>query len=341
MKKYVVHSLILALTACIASPAHAEIREGMFSLSPFVGGYTFDGSQHLHTDIATGGRLGYSLTKNWELEAQFTHVPLTTRNDPHSTTGHLYAGRGAVAYNFNADGRLNPFLSVGPGFSKTTGYFDDNMAPTFDYGGGVKYSFNDWLGVRADVRNVLTFQHSTPTSGGVYVWQNIEYTVGLSFNFGGKGRAATPAVQEASLDSSAPSSLSSPPDEPLHPSLDSSSVTLAERTGDAAGGGRAISAVRMGKNALEIVANEPIRNYRVFTLTQPSRLLIDIGNFTNGLGLDNIPMNHLGISNIRVVGSADSVRIVLESAQGDILPYRIQETPQGLKVILTPGECAR
>lgn len=332
MKKFVAPFVFFVLAAVMTPPAHAEIREGMFSLSPFVGGYTFDGSQHLRTDIATGGRLGYSLTKNWELEVQFTHVPLTTRNDPHSTTGHLYDGRGAVLYNFNADGRLSPFLSVGGGFSKTDGYFDNNVAPTFDYGGGLKYSINDWLGLRADLRNVITFQHSTPNSGGTYVWQNVEYTVGLTFNFGGK-RAATPPVKEASFNpaSSADESLPFP---------ESSSVMLAGK-GDVDGGTGTISGIRMEKNALEIIANEPIRNYRVFTLTQPSRLLIDINNFTNGLGVDNIPMHRLGVSSIRVVGNGDSVRIILEAAQGDILPYRIQETPQGLKVILTQVDHAR
>jgi peptidoglycan-associated lipoprotein len=59
---------------------------------------------------------------------------------------------------------------------------DKNRA-TFDYGAGLKYSLTERLSLRADVRHVLAF-------GSVY--NNLEYTLGLSFSFGGpKARAAS------------------------------------------------------------------------------------------------------------------------------------------------------
>ena len=47
MKKFAALMLVTAALCISAAPAVAGEREGAFSISPFVGGYTFDGVQHL------------------------------------------------------------------------------------------------------------------------------------------------------------------------------------------------------------------------------------------------------------------------------------------------------
>ena len=58
MKKFAVLMLTIAVSCIMAAPVVAGERAGAFSLSPFVGGYTFDGVQHLKpplcTDCASG-----------------------------------------------------------------------------------------------------------------------------------------------------------------------------------------------------------------------------------------------------------------------------------------------
>jgi len=69
MKKLTALILSSAVLCIMAAPAVAGEREGAFSISPFVGGYTFDGVQHLKTAPVYGLRLGYDLTKSWGMEA--------------------------------------------------------------------------------------------------------------------------------------------------------------------------------------------------------------------------------------------------------------------------------
>ena len=66
----------------LAQPVTAGERAGAFSVSPFAGGYTFDGTQHLKTAPVFGLRLGYDLTKHWGLELSGDYLATTmTRSD--------------------------------------------------------------------------------------------------------------------------------------------------------------------------------------------------------------------------------------------------------------------
>ncbi len=68
-------SLLVTLFVVTAGTIHAGERAGAYSLSPFVGGYTFDGAEKLETAPVVGLRLGYDLTKNFGLEGTFSYVP--------------------------------------------------------------------------------------------------------------------------------------------------------------------------------------------------------------------------------------------------------------------------
>jgi OmpA-OmpF porin, OOP family len=178
--------LILFLTM-MSIPAFAEIRAGSYSVSPFIGGFLFEGNQDLEHRPTYGLRAGYNFTKNWGAEALLGYVRTNYKVTDSTTDVFNYRLEGL--YHFWPQGRLAPFLAAGLGLMTIKSKDDavDRNRAAFDYGAGVKYSLTDWLALRADVRHVLTF-------GSVY--NNLEYTVGLTFSFGGNKVASSQAVPE-------------------------------------------------------------------------------------------------------------------------------------------------
>jgi OmpA-OmpF porin, OOP family len=179
-------SLILT-TTCLAGE-----RAGAFSVSPFVGGYTFDGTQHLKTAPVYGLRLGYDLTDNWGIEGVVDYLSTElTRGD---TSANALSYRLDALYNFMPKGRLVPYLALGGG-GITAGHgggFNaggSNTDATLNAGGGLKYFLTDSVALRGDARQLFVFDQKT-----LYNW---EYTAGLSFLFGGNKPAPAPVVAAA------------------------------------------------------------------------------------------------------------------------------------------------
>jgi len=191
MKKFAALMLTTAALSISTSPAFAGEREGAFSVSPFVGGYTFDGVQHLETAPVFGLRLGYDLTKNWGIEAVGDYLETETTNSSRSINALSY--HLDILYNFMADGPMVPYLAVGGGginyghgsdglkFNK-----DDTTDATINAGLGIKYFLTDSMALRGDARQLFVLE--SPDSPH-YNW---EYTVGLTFLLGGE-KAAAPA----------------------------------------------------------------------------------------------------------------------------------------------------
>ena len=175
--------VVFLLLLCASLPAFAEIRPGDFSVSPFIGGFLFEGNQDLEHRPVYGLRVGYDFTKNWGLEAVFDYVRTNYKATDSTTDVFNYRLEGL--YYILPNSRFVPFLAVGIGGMSIDSRDDaiDRHRAAFDYGAGLKYSLTERLSLRADVRHVLTF-------GSVY--NNLEYTLGLSFSFGGpKARAAS------------------------------------------------------------------------------------------------------------------------------------------------------
>jgi OmpA-OmpF porin, OOP family len=183
MKKIII-CMIVFMT--LSTSGFAGERPQAFSISPFIGGYTFDGTQHLSTRPVYGLRLGYDITGNWATEAVFDYVngePTKGNN-----TVNLYSYRLDVLYNFMPAGPFVPYLAVGGGgISYDYKYYHDTDA-TFNFGGGVKYFVTDSIALRGDVRQLLAF--AKPDTQ--YNW---EYTAGVTFLFGGKQPATAPVAQ--------------------------------------------------------------------------------------------------------------------------------------------------
>ena len=185
MKKKFALALSIAVLCSTAAPVLAGERAGAFSISPFVGGYTFDGVQHLETAPVFGLRLGYDLTKNFGVEAVGDY--LATEGTRSKTSINSLSYRLDLLYNFMADGPLVPYLAVGGG-GITRGHGNDglkinkndNTSATINAGMGIKYFVTDSVALRADARQLFLLEKPNEP---MYNW---EYTAGLTFVLGGK-----------------------------------------------------------------------------------------------------------------------------------------------------------
>ncbi len=204
MKKLAALMLTIAVMCIMATPVLAGEREGAGSISPFVGGYTFDGVQQRETAPMFGLRLGYDLTNNWEMEAVGEY--LATKGTISGTSINAMSYRLDILYNFMPDGPLVPYLAVGGG-GITSGHGSDGLKinnnttdATVNAGLGIKFFLTDSIALRGDARQLFILE--SPNSPK-YNW---EYSVGLTFLFGGNKAAAqaqtppTPLAPTSSLN---------------------------------------------------------------------------------------------------------------------------------------------
>lgn len=193
MKKRTALLMSIAALCITAAPVAAGEREGAFSISPFVGGYTFDGVQHLETAPLLGLRLGYDLTRNWGVEAVGHYLETDGTHSDRSINSLSY--RADILYNFMPDGPLVPYLAAGGG-GITYGHGIDglkinhrtNTDATINGGMGLKYFLTDSIALRGDARQLFILKSSDSPH---YNW---EYTAGITILFGGN-RTAPVAVQ--------------------------------------------------------------------------------------------------------------------------------------------------
>jgi outer membrane beta-barrel protein len=324
MKKTILSLIVLAATFLGAYPVLAEINGGEFSISPFVGGFFYDSSQNIEPSIALGARLGYNLDRNWGVEGSLTYA----RPRFNGYNGYLVNVRGDVIYHFFPQKKLIPFLALGGGWMSTEAgdYASDNA--TLDVGAGVKYFLNDSVALRGDFRQVMSL--GPQTKDGTDCLQNSEFTVGLTFQFGGP-KPVSPAVEPVAAPVQEPARVEVAP-----PVEETPSCWMADTT-ETPSGKILVTGLCFKDNALEIIASERIRKYDVFTLSQPSRLVIDISNAASGFKAKFIQANRLGIARVRFESYPDYLRMFLDAEQGLILPYRVEETDGSLKIIITPS----
>jgi len=360
----------LLVATLTATQTFAQMRGGAFTASLFEGGYTFDDSQDLKTNVAHGVRLGYNLTPNWGLEGQFTYVQLESTKAAVSTEGEQYGLSGNLLYNFLPENQLVPYVVMGGGWTKMTNFFDSNSDPTFNYGAGLHYFISDSVSLRADVRNILSF-HTAKYGQGDY-WSNYEYTAGLTFQFGGTQAAAPehakaapvaaieaprpepqqllpetqpaqasalPASPSTTPDASAPTATVVQKAAPVTAPLPVAVVPvpqLADTTGDSAGCKvSTVANVVIGSNGVEIISDLDIETYKVFKLSAPTRLVIDIFCATYGTDGKTLKfaVNRKGISSLRIGTHPGKMRVVLDSPLVKFPGYRLEKTERGLNLL--------
>lgn len=184
--------------------AHAEVKAGSFGLTPFVGGFLFDGVQHLEMMPMYGIRAGYNFTENFGFEGVFNYVRTEPTAGKYVIPGqgdksNVYNYRGELLYHFMPKSRFVPFLAAGYGAQT----IDPEKAKSdshgaFSAGGGFKYFFTDNIALRGDVRDLVINKMTTlsdPTRKQTV--NNVEYGLGVYFQFGGEKPAPAPVAAPA------------------------------------------------------------------------------------------------------------------------------------------------
>ena len=187
MKKKILGVLLTALIV-VPTAALAAVKEGSFSLSPLVGGYVFGDNQQFNASPVLGVRGGYSLTKAIGVEALYDYVVPTDSKywGIKDITMHRFGAQGL--YHFMPDNQLVPYLAAGASGVKFSGSgVNPQMHLSFDYGAGAKYFVTDAIAVRADLRHVLYGYNNTS-------YNNVEFMLGATVQFGGVAPAATSAM---------------------------------------------------------------------------------------------------------------------------------------------------
>lgn len=206
-------SIVSAGLVLVAATAFGEVKEGQFSLSPVIGGYTYDKDQHLDnnfTNMVYGGRAGYNLTKNLGIEALFDFVDA---EDQANHDVNMYRYGGELLYHFMPEKSFVPYVAAGLSGVKYEGA-GTYAAP--GYGVGAKYFLFDQFALRADVRHLM-YNFSDD------VKHNLEYTLGAYIPFGGAAPAVKPVAAPAPVVAPAPAPVVLPP-APVAPSAALSAV---------------------------------------------------------------------------------------------------------------------
>jgi len=173
----------------MGSVVSAQVRPCTFYLTPYIGEFEFDENQELKDTPVYGLSLGYNFTKYLGLEAagdyMSTNYKLTV---PDSQEAKVVNYRFDGILNLLPDNRLVPFVFAGYGgqlidYPKSV---TNKNVSALDYGVGLRFFFTEDLALRADARQIHIFDDSM---------QDEEYTLGLSFYFGG-AKTASVAIAE-------------------------------------------------------------------------------------------------------------------------------------------------
>lgn len=357
--------LVLLLSLALAVPSLAGTREGGTSLSLTAGGVVFDGMEKLNAGPAIGVRLGYDAHKSMGFEGSFAFINTRGRVDRDQVYGYIY--RAEALYYLLPDSNFVPFLAAGIGGMSLidSPVYGNRNSLLLDYGLGVKYFVADTVALRADARGLATYDTNAHGHG--------EFSVGVNYYFG-RGEQATavkpvameepapapapvvvqqaapPVVEKAEpavaapvvakvVEAPAPAVVAVP--EPPAPVYAPAPVPVSEPLQVAAGEcgscrARTVTNVAVVKNGVEVVADLGVENYKVFKLSKPSRLVIDICCASDGNGgkSSRIDVNRMGIGTVRTGIHPDKVRVVLESPMSKFPSYRVEKGERGIKVVL-------
>jgi len=172
----------------------AEIRENSFSLTPQMGGYVFEGNQDIRNvknGITYGLGVGYNFSENFGAEFVYDTLDARTRSTKENVDGYLVHLDALYHFRFDSERipipyieRLTPYIAAGIGMiNLDPSYLNVDNSFLVNYGVGLKFFLTDYLALRGDVRHVLTLDE---------MYNNLLYTGGLEFVFGGVKKVKTP-----------------------------------------------------------------------------------------------------------------------------------------------------
>lgn len=185
MKRFGIVMVFLAVMS-VFTIAHAEVREGAFSMGINAGGYFFEGNQDYKDNYTYGVRGGYNFTKNYGVELFLNHLP--TEFEDTGRENKVYFGSIEGLYHFTTQSRLVPFLAIGVGVIHYTSD-DPRLKPskyTVDYGAGLKYFVTENVSLRADVRHILPLGEKDEYGDNPHsIHNDLFVALGISLDFGG------------------------------------------------------------------------------------------------------------------------------------------------------------
>lgn len=198
MKKMHFLGMVLAVFAfaLVAGPSRAEIRPYSLSVSPFAGGYVFEGNQRLKDGPVYGLAVGYNFTQRWGIEGVASYIDTETTADSADHVD-IYSVSLDLLYHFRPTRALVPYAAAGIGGISFHPGGDSDQDLLANYGFGLKYFLTENFGLRADVRHILNF-NVRDSNRKHDLFNNLAATAGLTFQFG--GHPEPPAVWDADGD---------------------------------------------------------------------------------------------------------------------------------------------
>ncbi len=163
----------------------AEMKSGALTLNPHIGGYIFENEQDINSDPVYGMGIGYNLTERLGIEAVFNFIDTDIKTVSEETDVEVSLYRLDALYHFMLEKDVIPYLSAGIGainINKDPGESDTNGL--FNWGGGIKVFITESLAARGDIRHIIDFHEDK--------YNNLAYTFGLTFLFGGKEKELPP-----------------------------------------------------------------------------------------------------------------------------------------------------
>ena len=97
---------------------------------------------------------------------------------------------------------------------------------------------------------------------------------------------------------------------------------------------RAVTAVNIANDGIEILADGGIDNFTSFKLASPARLVLDITGIKNGIAAKSVAIRKFGFDQVRLGESGDKIRLVFDVTKSTLPPYRIEKIENGLKIVL-------
>lgn len=179
----------------------ANNRQGAVTITPTINYFIFSkdrdfkASTNLRNAIIPGITLGYNLSKPFGVEALTSYGRVAPKGLGKASRVGLYTLNGV--YHFLANDNFEPYLTGGIGLmqiSRTKQ--DEDYQTVLNEGIGVQYFVAPSIAFRSDIRDIYTM------STGHH---DMLATVGVSFLFLGKDRAATPDITNEDVHTKADS----------------------------------------------------------------------------------------------------------------------------------------
>jgi OOP family OmpA-OmpF porin len=181
-KIFIVSSFFL-ICAISSKNISAEMRPGMVSIHPHIGGYAFSDSKDINNSVVYGLGIGINITRSLGIEGNFDYMNTEATSNGTDIKIPLY--RVDALYHFRTEKKLVPFISAGLGTIDIQGSGVNNTDNLLNYGGGIKYFITKSLALRGDIRHILEMENTNRKNLVDFndISNNFIYTVGLNYMF--------------------------------------------------------------------------------------------------------------------------------------------------------------